>query len=39
MTTATLLPTQPADLRRLIRAGEYEGVTAGLANATPECRG
>ena len=32
MTTATLLPTQPSDIRRLIRAGEYDGVTAGLAN-------
>ena len=32
MTTATLLPTQPTEIRRVIRAGEYAGVTAGLAN-------
>ena len=32
MTTATMLPTQPAELRRIIRAGEYGGVTSGLAN-------
>ena len=32
MTTATLLPTQPAEIRRMIRAGEYDGVTSGLAN-------
>ena len=32
MTVATLLPTQPADIRRCIRTGEYSGVTAGLAN-------
>ncbi len=32
MTTATLLPSQPTEIRRMIRAGEYAGVTAGLAN-------
>lgn len=32
MTTATLMPTVPADIRRMIRAGDYDGVTAGLAN-------
>ena len=37
MTTAmslptAMLPTQPAELRRIIRAGEYGGVTSGLAN-------
>ncbi len=32
MTTATMLPTQPADIRRMIRSGEYDGVTSGLAN-------
>ena len=32
MTTATMLPTRPAEIRRVIRAGEYAGVTAGLAN-------
>ena len=32
MSTATLLPTQPADIRGVIRAGGYSGVTAGLAN-------
>ena len=32
MTSATILPTNPADIRRLIRAGEFGGVTAGLAN-------
>ena len=31
LSTATL-PTVPADLRRLIRAGQYAGVTSGLAN-------
>ena len=29
---AAALPTKPAALRRLIRAGEYGGVTSGLAN-------
>ena len=33
MTTATAaLPTVPAELRRIIRAGQYDGVTSGLAN-------
>ena len=32
MSTATLLPTQPAGIRGIIRAGGYSGVTAGLAN-------
>ena len=32
MSTATLLPTQPADIRGVIRVGGYSGVTAGLAN-------
>ena len=33
MTTATTaLPTVPAELRRIIRAGQYDGVTSGLAN-------
>ena len=32
MSTATLLPTQPAGIRGVIRAGGYSGVTAGLAN-------
>ena len=33
MTTATLpAAAVPADLRRIIRAGGYDGVTAGLAN-------
>ena len=32
MSTATLLPAQPADIRGVIRAGGYSGVTAGLAN-------
>ncbi len=32
MSTATLLPTRPADIRSIIRAGGYSGVTAGLAN-------
>ena len=32
MSTATLLPTQPADIRGVIRGGGYSGVTAGLAN-------
>jgi uncharacterized protein YcsI (UPF0317 family) len=32
MTSATTLPTNPADIRRLIRVGEFGGVTAGLAN-------
>ena len=35
MTAALLparLPAQPSEIRRLIRAGEYSGVTAGLAN-------
>ena len=37
MTTATMspaqtMPTQPSEIRSLIRAGEYDGVTSGLAN-------
>ena len=32
MSTSTLLPTRPADIRGVIRAGGYSGVTAGLAN-------
>ncbi len=32
MTTAAMLPAQPAAIRRMIRAGEYSGVTSGLAN-------
>jgi uncharacterized protein YcsI (UPF0317 family) len=32
MSTATSLPAIPVDIRRAIRAGDYAGVTAGLAN-------
>ena len=32
MTAATILPAAPGEIRRRIRAGEYSGVTAGLAN-------